>query len=140
MKKLFEISLILVLVSLSADALMAQNQSDSSSTVIRVTYYHGTIRCHTCLTIEQFSAMTMQSAFAKSISAGSVAWKSEDYEAENDTAAVRKYGLENQALIISKHVRGIETDWKLLPKIWDYAGDYDKFRKYVIRSIESFSR
>jgi hypothetical protein len=139
MKKFLAVPLMFFLASFSAAALTARTVSDHDTTTIHVTYYHGTIRCHTCLMIEQFSAMTMQSSFGKQLAAGTIIWKAEDYEAENDSMAVQKYGIENQSLILSKRVNGREIDWKLLPKIWDYAGDYEKFRKYIMESIDSFS-
>ena len=138
MKKLLLSSLILVFAVFFSETSMAQQSAHIDSIVIHVTYYHGTIRCHTCLMIEQFSAMTMQSSFGKQIADGAIVWKAEDYEKENDTVAVEKYGLENQALIISKQMNGKETDWQNLPKIWDYVGDYDKFSKYVEERIDSF--
>jgi hypothetical protein len=130
----------LFLLLVFSSPLPGRTLSEKDSAVIHVTYYHGTIRCHSCLTIEQFSAMTMQTVFAKRIAAGSIVWRVEDYEMEEDTAAVRKYDLQNQALIISKRVNGVETGWRLLPKVWDYTEDYTRFRRYLVGSIKEFDQ
>ena len=128
---------LVLLGCVSPQAVNAQQPQAQDSTVIRVLYFHGTIRCHTCLQIEEFTKLTMEIRFQDEIQRGKIVWKPIDYEKENDTASVRKYGLENQALIISKVVNGRETEWRKLSRIWEMVEDFNGFQEYVAENIRS---
>jgi hypothetical protein len=120
-------------------ALRAQQAHPADSTVIRVLYFHGTIRCHTCLQIEEFTKLTMQLRFEDGIRRGSIVWMPVDYEKENDTSAVRRYGIENQALIISKMINGREIAWRKLEKVWKLVNDFNAFQAYVALNVRRMS-
>jgi len=129
--------LLLTLTVFPQTTIYADNRSSGDSTVVHVLYFHGTIRCHACMQIERFTDMTMQYRFSDKLKQGSIVWKAIDYEKSSDTASVNKYGIENQALIISKRVNGKEIEWMNLKKIWDLYEDYDAFQKYITSSVHS---
>jgi hypothetical protein len=129
---------VILLVAVQPLQLSAQPGAVAKDTITCVTYFHGTIRCQACITIEQFARLTMETTFGKQLREGSMLWRVEDYEKENDSLSVEKYGLENQALIVSRLVRGNVVAWKNLPKIWEFVGDYDKFREYVSASVRNW--
>jgi hypothetical protein len=133
-------SIVPIILTFVPLVLSAQGAKAADSTVIRVLYFHGTVRCQACLTIEQYTDMTMKYRFQDQINAGKVVWKSIDYEKENDTASVNRYGLENQALILSKVVNGKEQKWKKLERIWELYGDMEKFLDYVEKTVKRFGK
>ena len=42
---------------------------------------------------------------------------------------VKDYGLYTKSVIISEEIDGKEIRWKNLPKVWEYIGSEDKFKK-----------
>ena len=112
------------------------SEAKNNKTVIDVMYFHATIRCQSCLDIERNAKSTMDELYANEIKSGKMTFASLDFlEPENEKFS-KKYDFDNQVLIISKKVNGKEVKWKNLDKIWEYSGDYNKFRDYVKKEIE----
>jgi hypothetical protein len=130
--------LLITALLLSCCAARAQEATDSS--VVRVLYFHGTIRCQTCLMIESFTDAVMRAAFQDAMQRGVIEWRAVDYEKENDTASVRRYGIENQALVLSRTRDGREAEWKLLPKVWKLVENYRRFHEYLETNVRDMMR
>lgn len=103
---------------------------------LEVSYFHATIRCQGCLTIEEYIKNTVDTYFFKEVKAGTVIFKSYDFLKAENQHFQKDYDFEGQTLIIRKIVNGKVVKWKNLDKIWDYSNDYEKFSKYVKKEIE----
>ena len=108
--------------------------------VVNVMYFHGTVRCQTCLTVEAFAETVMKNSFRHEMTEGIVNWQVIDYEMAQDTSSVRRYGIENQALVISKVLNGRELTWKRLPKVWKLVDDFPAFQKYLVQNVKEMLR
>ena len=124
---------MIVLAGSSQFTSLAQETQDS--TFVKVQYFHPRIRCQTCVTIESFADAVMTGSFRMELALGKVRWQVTDYEKENDTSSVFRYGIENQVLIISRIVRGREIQWKNLTKVWKLVEDYQRFEKYLVKNV-----
>jgi hypothetical protein len=107
---------------------------------VRVAYYHGTIRCQNCLMIEEFAASTMHAVFADELRRGVVSWDVIDYEAAKDSATPRRYGIDNQALIVSRIENGKEVSWRKLTKAWNLVENYRRFQEYLKGNVREMMR
>jgi hypothetical protein len=112
--------------------------SQSKNVRIDVMYFHATIRCQGCLTIEEFIKNSVGSLYAEQLKDSSITLKSIDFLQEENEHYQDDYKFDVQTLIISKKVNGKEVKWKNLDKIWDYSGDYDKFQKYIEEEINDY--
>jgi len=110
----------------------------SKKTEVRVIYFHGPIRCHTCLQIENEAQMTIKSNFEKELKTGKLSFESIDYVSDTLNNYEKQYKLENQSLIIAKYENGKQTKWKKLEKIWNLTGNYDRMSRYISSEIKKF--
>lgn len=134
------LSAILSAVMLLFGCSVAQGQMPEDSAVVRVLYFHPTIRCQTCLTIEAFAETSLRAAFGPELARGEIEWRVIDYEREGDTASVRRFGIENQALVISLQRSGRELRWRRLSKAWKLVDDYREFQRYLVVNVRAMMR
>lgn len=109
-----------------------------NSAKIEVLYFHATIRCHSCLTIEQYTNSIVNSRFQKELQDSLITMKSIDFFEEGNEHFQDDYQFDSQTLILSKKVNGKETKWKNLTEIWVHYSDFTKFEKYLVEEINKF--
>jgi len=136
MKKIFlHVWIVIVLLFVSNLLIAKENKI-----VIDIVYFHATIRCQTCLTIEKYIWKSVESSFEKDLKDSSLTLTSQDFLQPENEQYQEKYKFDTQTLIISKKVNGFETKWKNLDMIWDYVNDFKKFKKYIIKEIKNLRR
>lgn len=116
-----------------------QNQDEKFSDArIDIIYFHATVRCQSCLTIEEFTRNSVNSSFEKELKDSSITLTVLDFQDEKNEHFQDDYKFETQTLIISKKIDGKEVKWKNLEKIWDYMNNYEKFRNYITAEVKDF--
>lgn len=83
-----------------------------------VTYYHGTLRCHTCLEIERLSRNTLAERFAERLKREELEWRTVDYDLPKNAAALERYNLSSPSLVISRFRDSREIDWRVAEGTW----------------------
>jgi hypothetical protein len=101
-------------------------------------YFHGTFRCSTCRTIEQYSHDAIQTYFAKDLGNGMLEFRPVNIEEPDNKHFIQDYQLVTRSLVLSLVSDGKETKWKNLPDIWKLVRDKDKFFQYVKDEVEKF--
>lgn len=101
-------------------------------------YFHGTFRCSTCRTIEQYSHDAIQTYFAKELGNGRLEFRPVNVEEPGNKHFIRDYRLVTRSLVLSLVSDGKETKWKNLPDVWKLVRDKDKFFQYVKDEVEIF--
>jgi hypothetical protein len=101
-------------------------------------YFHGTFRCTTCRTIEQYSHDAIQTYFAKELGNGRLEFRPVNVEEPENKHFIQDYQLVTRSLVLSLMSDGKETKWKNLPDVWKLVRDKDKFFQYVKDEIEVF--
>jgi hypothetical protein len=114
------------------------NFSSAKDTKIEILYFHATIRCHACLTIEEYTGNILKTRFQKEMDNGLFKFNSIDFLEEKNEHYQQDYQIDTQSLILSKKEDGKEVKWKNLDKIWDYYYDFNKFEKYITEEINQF--
>ena len=132
MKKIF-FSLLLFLLPIIASEMNAKD-----TVRIDVLYFHATIRCQGCLTIEEYTKNSVYSTFEKQLKDSTVTLSSLDFLQPENEHYQTDYKFETQTLIISMKKNGKEVKWKNLDKIWDFLSNYQKFQKYIEEEINKF--
>ena len=110
----------------------------AAASVFYATYYHGNVRCPTCMKIEAYSKETIETRFADEIKAGKVAFRMVNYDEKGNEHFKKDYGLSAQSLIVSEVKAGKELRWANLEKVWDLTYDKDKFMAYVEGEFKAF--
>lgn len=107
---------------------------------IDIIYFHATLRCQTCLSIEEFIKKSVELSFEKELKDSTLTLKSLDFLQSENEHYQEKYKFDTQTLTLSKKLNGNEVKWKNLDKIWDYVNDFEKFKKYIKKEIKYFRR
>lgn len=139
MKKIILVSLAIIAVSAGfifvSDNIFAQQAL--SSKVIAY-YFHGSFRCSTCHKLEQYSKEAIETNFKDALASGKLEFKAINVEDKGNEHFMNDYQLYTKSLVISLVQNGKEIKAKNLDKIWEYAGDKQKFFKYVTGEINNF--
>lgn len=114
---------------------------DSASAVVPpapmvvVYYFHGTMRCSTCLKMEQYAREAIAEAFAAELEAGRVRWQAVNYDESANEHFVKEYDLVASALVIVSPGVDEQLVSRNLERIWDLVGDEDAFKGYVVDEV-----
>jgi len=99
-------------------------------------YFHGTFRCSTCRTIEQYSLEAIQTYFAKELGSGKLEFRPVNIEEPENKHFIQDYQLVTRSLVLSLVSDDKEMKWKNLADVWKLVRDKDKFFQYVKDEVE----
>lgn len=87
---------------------------------IAVLYLHGTTRCETCLEIERIAQKTVHDAFADAVAAGTITWRSVDYDLPENVEYDRVFRPPCPSLVLAAvSADGGFGQFKILERTWD---------------------
>ncbi len=118
---------------------VAENAAMPDSKVIAY-YFHRTVRCHTCLAIEDLSRQTIESVFGEQLAEGRIEWRPVNIEQKGNEHFEDDFELKNQSLVLVKLEGGKQADWKNLTSVWDLIQDHEKFVQYVREETSKYLR
>jgi hypothetical protein len=99
-------------------------------------YFHGTFRCTTCRTIEEYSHDAIQTYFVKELGNGRLEFRTVNVEEPENKHFIQDYQLVTKSLVLSFVSDGKETKSKNLADVWKLMRDKDKFFQYVKDEVE----
>jgi hypothetical protein len=103
-----------------------------------VTYFHSNFRCSTCLTIEAWSKLTVQKAYASELKSGRIQWRVINIDQPGSEHFKKDYNLSGSTVIVSALKNGKQARWKNLDKVWDLLGDASAFERYIRDEVDGF--
>jgi len=113
------------------------NTDDAAASRVVAYYFHGTIRCRTCLAIEASARDVLEAEFPDRFAAGSLEWRSVDMEDPDNEHFVKEFELASGSLVLAEERGGTVTRWKNLEEVWTLIGE-DGFDDYVARNTRAF--
>ena len=119
-----------------APSALAEVKTQSSKLIAY--YFHGTFRCSTCRTIEQYSLEAIQTYFAKELGSGKLEFRPVNIEEPENKHFIQDYQLVTRSLVLSLMSDGKETKSKNLADVWKLVRDKDKFFQYVKDEVDKF--
>jgi hypothetical protein len=119
------------------DPLSPSDLKSKNSKVIAY-YFHGTFRCTTCRTIEQYSHDAIQTYFAEELENGKLEFRPVNIEEPENKHFIQDYQLVTRSLVLSLVSDGKEKKWKNLADVWRLVRDKDRFFRYVNDEVEIF--
>jgi len=112
--------------------------SDTSVGRVIAYYFHGTFRCYTCRTMEQYSKEAIEANFKDALASGKLEFKVVNTEESGNEHYVNDYKLYTKSLVLSLIKDGKEVKSKNLTKIWECAGNKQRFFDYVSEEVNNF--
>jgi len=125
---------------ISADLVSFGVSTDAPRHKIIAYYFHGNVRCETCLNIEHYTDEALKTHFADDLADGRLEWLVINREVPPNEHFVQDYGLYSQALIIIDSIPGQSAEWKNLEAIWEHAHDKPAFMEFVRAEVDQYLR
>lgn len=130
-------ALTLLLLFLPVTAGSAWADSSGEGRVI-VYYFHGTVRCETCLLIEAMAEGTLQADFPDELADGRLLWRPLSVDLPENAHFVTDFSLGANELVVLGQRDGGETAWEKVPDIWELAADPGRFRERLRDVVARF--
>jgi hypothetical protein len=105
-----------------------------------VYYFHGAMRCPTCLKMEHYAREAVEEAFGAEIESGLMAWQALNYDEPPNEHFVHEYGLTASAIVVVSRAQASAATWRNLDRIWDLVGDESAFKAYVVETVTAARR
>jgi hypothetical protein len=125
---------------ISADSNAGWFEASKKEHRIIAYYFHATVRCHTCLTIEEYTDETLRSLFSDALKEGLLEWRVINTDEPDHKHFIDDYKLYSQALIVVDSADGKPATWTNLEEIWTYVGDRPAFVEYVRGEVANYLR
>jgi hypothetical protein len=100
-------------------------------------YFHGNVRCPSCLKIEKYSYEAVQK-YTTELKDGSLEWYVINVEEAPNKHFVKDYNLYTKSLVISLVKNGEQKAWKNLERVWDNLHDQESFHAYVQNELNNY--
>ncbi|MCL4786829.1 MAG: hypothetical protein KJ070_08555 [Verrucomicrobia bacterium] len=101
-------------------------------------YFHGTVRCETCLLIEKLAKSVVEQEFAAELAADRLVFTSVNYELPEHAHFLTDYKLPCPSLVLVKQRDGKEEDWKLLADTWQLVHEPITLKAYLESEVRHF--
>jgi hypothetical protein len=131
---LIKITSIVIFIALSPFCFAADSQPANK---VQAYYFHGNMRCSTCLKLEQYSREAIENNFKDDLASGKLEFKAVNVEMSGNGHFADDYQLYTRSLVLSLVKDSKEVKFKNLTKIWEYVGNKQKFYDYVKEEIQS---
>lgn len=125
-------------LKINSSAEEINNQPQNAKTKVIAYYFHGTYRCPSCKTIEEWSHKAIKRSFQDELKNGRLAWKALNVEEGQNRHFIKDYSLYTKSLIISEMNGEKEVRWKNLDKVWQLLRNQEKFFSYVEGEIKKY--
>jgi hypothetical protein len=101
-------------------------------------YFHVTVRCPTCRSIETYSREAVEKGFAAELKNGAVEWRPVNVQLPQNRHFVKQYRLFTRSVVLVKVRDGRHVEWRNLEKVWDLAGNRENFLNYVRGNVADY--
>jgi hypothetical protein len=108
----------------------------ATNTQVIAYYFHGTIRCETCLKIEKQAREAIEARFPVEVSEKRLVFKPVNYDKPENAHFLKDYKLPCPSLVVVREKGGKTEKRKLLDKTWEHVENPIKFNEYVEGEIE----
>jgi hypothetical protein len=102
------------------------------------TYFHNTVRCVTCRTIEQRARETIESAFAADLASGRLVWQTLNMQKKENEHYATDYNLTSPSLVLALVEGDRVVRFAVLKDTWTLVRKKAEFEAYVVAETLAF--
>jgi hypothetical protein len=99
-------------------------------------YFHRTLRCQTCLTIEAYIDEALRVQHADALEDGRLQWLPTNIEEPGNAHFEEDFSLEFNSAILVRLDGQRSVSWRNLEKVWDLVEDKEAFVAYIRDQIQ----
>ena len=100
-------------------------------------YFHGTIRCETCLKIENQAREAIERRSPLEVAQKRLVFRPVNYDKPENAHFLKDYKLPCPSLVVVRQKGGKDEKWKLLDKTWGHVENPFKLNEYVVGEVEN---
>jgi hypothetical protein len=115
-----------------------QVTTNSEAQQVIAYYFHGTVRCETCLMIEQLAKAVIEQQFSAELAAGRLIFVPVNYDLPENAHFLNDYKLPCPSLVLVRQKDGKDAQWKLLGDTWQLVHAPPKLNRYVESEVRNF--
>ena len=101
-------------------------------------YFHRTLRCKTCLSIEKQAKEAIETGFSGEMANGLLAWRAVNIETPGDEHFQKDFEIDRQMLMFVEMRDGKAVRSTKLERVWDLVEDPGAFQDYVWTELQAF--
>lgn len=117
---------------------IADASSPEGNRKIVAYYFHGRVRCVSCVKIESLSGKAIKEGFSGELKDGRVEFREVNEEEPGNRHFIDDYRLTSQSLVIVEYRDGRQVRWKNLEKVWTLLGSEKEFFPYVQEGVSFY--
>ena len=116
----------------------AASQPQTTDTKVIAYYFHVTVRCTTCRTIESYSREVVEQKFGADIAKGRLEYRLVNIQLPENRHFVKDYQLFTKSLVLVRFDKGRQSEYKVLNETWELVGDKSAMQGYVEREVRDY--
>jgi hypothetical protein len=101
-------------------------------------YFHGRVRCVSCVKIETLSRKAVTEGFPKDLKNGRLEFRDVNVEEPENRHFIADYRLFSQSLVLVEIRDGRQVRWRNLEKVWTLLNSEREFVPYVQGGVSDF--
>lgn len=101
-------------------------------------YFHRTMRCPTCLSIEKQAREAIEVGYDDVLESGQLEWHAVNIESPGNEHFEQDFKLESSALVLVELAGDEVVRWKNLTSVWELVEDPPAFQAYVWTELADF--
>lgn len=120
---------------------VARNTTDEPAELdhkVMAYYFHGDMRCITCLAIEDQARAAIENAFPGQMEAGTIQWQPVNFDKPENRHFIEEYDLSMSSLILVHADNGEQKEWKILENVWELVDLIESFDRYVEEETRAY--
>jgi hypothetical protein len=129
------LGLVYVRAEKGQTAAAATTPSQGADSKVIAYYFHVTVRCTTCRTIEGYSREVIEQKFGPEIAKGRLQYKLVNVQLPENKHFVKDYQLFTKSLVLVRFDKGKQAEYKVLNDTWELVGDKAAMQSYVEREL-----
>jgi hypothetical protein len=129
---------VLALLSVFVAAPFAADAPAAGDRQVVAYYFHGKLRCKTCVGMEGMTADVLKTDFPAQLKDRTIDWRVVNYDDEANEHFIEDFQLVGPSLVLVELAGGRQVRYRNLDKIWRLAHQEDEFKQYVRVQITAF--
>jgi hypothetical protein len=101
-------------------------------------YFHNTVRCATCLQIEQAARETVEASFSGELASGRLTWMALNMEEEGNRAYATLFDMAMPTLVLIRVDGDAIAEWAPLENTWGLIRNPARFSMYIADNVRVF--
>ena len=110
----------------------------SAETNVVAYYFHVTVRCTTCRTIESYSREVIERKFAADMANGRLQYRVVNVQLPENKHFIKDYQLFTKSLVLVRFDKGRQAEYRILNDTWELVGDKAAMQGYVEREVREY--